>query len=395
MKHTSRFVLISVLLSALVGAAAFAAPGQEDRTSRNDAGVLVVRVEPRSPADKAGIARGDIILAVDGEDVATVADVRNAIAAKQPGDKVKVTVRHGDAKRTLTAELGELGGRAYLGVYFEPTSSTAVQPPPRSETQPAPGQQPAPRQQPGPAPQPAPRTLPRILARSGAQITRVIFGSPAEKAGLERGDVITAVDGTPLERGDDLSGIIGARKPGDTVRLELLGTREQTREVAVTLGENPRAASTAWLGIEYRMAFRIEGSTPWATRPQILLGVRVTGVSRDGPAAQADIARGDLLTSVDGKPVRTAAEVADALKAFKPGDTVKVGVLRDLDEGETAVDVKLGADPDDSAKAWLGVQLGGPWLVPGWPQRPDQGGRMQQRPGGSVPGGTAPGGTDT
>lgn len=401
MSKLPRFILIALALSTLVGMSAFAGSAQEEQTARADAdaGVLVVKVEPGSPADTAGIARGDIILAVDGKDVASFEDVRDAIAAKAPGDKVKVTLLHGDAKRTLTAELAELGGRAYLGIYFEPSSSPGVQPPARPEGPPAPDQRPVPEQQPAPEqrPAPQPRALPRILERSGAQIVRVTDGSPAEKAGLKRGDVITAVDGTFLEQSDDLAGIIGARKPGDTVRLELLGTREQAREVEVTLGENPQDATKAWLGIEYRMAFRIEGSTPWATRPQILLGVRVTGVSRDGPAARADIARGDLLTSIDGRAVRTAAEVADELERFKPGDTVPVSVVRDLNEGETTVDVTLAEDPDNRGKAWLGVQLGGPWMVPGWPNWPgwpDRSDRMQPGPGRGLPGGAAPGGMD-
>jgi len=407
MRKLHRSILIASALSTLVGITAFAGPAQEQRTARADAdrGVLVVKVEPRSPAETAGIARGDIILAIDGDDVATVADVRDAIAARAPGDRVKVTLLHGDAKRTLTAELAEMGGRAYLGIYFEPSSSPGVQPPARPEAQPSPQQRPAPEgppapeQQPAPEPRttPQPRALPRILERAGAQVVRVTAGSPAEKAGLKRGDVITAVDGTLLEQRDDLAGIIRARKPGDTVRLELLGTREQPREIEVTLGENPQDATAAWLGIEYRMAFRIEGSTPWATRPQILLGVRVTGVSRDGPAARAGIARGDLLTSIDGRAVRTAAEVADELERFKPGDTVPVGVVRDLDEGETTVDVTLAEDPDNRGNAWLGVQLGGPWMVPGWPNWPnwpDRGGRMQPGPGRGLPGGAAPGGVD-
>jgi S1-C subfamily serine protease len=393
-----RFIRGIAVLSALIGAAAFAGPAQEKpgADADADAGVLVVKVEPRSPAASAGITRGDIILAVDGTDVASVADVRAAIAAREPGDKVKVTVRHGDAERTLTAELGELGGRAYLGVYFEPTSSAGAQPPARPEPQPAPAPGPAPKREPAPDQQPAPdqRTFPRILARSGAQIVRVSAGSPAEKAGLKRGDVITAMDGTTFEQGEELSAIIAARKPGDTVTIELLENRNDTRTVEVTLGENPQDPSKAWLGVEYRMAFRIEGSTPWATRPQILMGVRVTGVSKGGPAAEAGIARGDLLTSIDGNPVRTATEIADALRSFKPGDTLNVGVARSFDEGETVLEVKLGEDPGNSAKAWLGVQLGGPWLVPGWPEVPGWGGRMRERPGRNVPGGAAPGGTD-
>jgi S1-C subfamily serine protease len=390
MKHASRFVRGLALLSALIGAAAFAAPKPEEPVAGTvpDIGVLVVKVEPQSPAATAGIARGDIILAVDGADVATVEDVQKAITAKKPADKVKVTVRHGDAKRTLTAELGELNGRAYLGVYFESPPLAEVQPPIRPNA--GPGTTPPPDAQIRPGTRPGPR----ILAVTGAQIARMTAGSPAEKAGLLLGEVITAVDGRDLERGDGLAAIIGARKPGDTVTLKVLGTDSNAREVTVTLGENPQDKTKAWLGVEYRMAFRIEGSTPWAGRPPVLLGVRVTGVTEGGPAAKAGIERGDLLTSIEGTAVRTAKEVADALGSRKPGDTVKVGVARTGDGSETGIAVTLAGDPKDSAKAWLGVQLGRPWLVPGWPGGSGRGGRVPRGPGGSVPGAGAPGGTD-
>ena len=201
MKHASRFARVFLLLSALIGAAGFAGPKEEQPTAGtgSEAGVLIVKVEPGSPAARAGLARGDIILAVDGTDVATAADLQQALASRKPGDAVKVTVRHGDERRTLKAELGGVNGRAYLGVYFEPPATDGARPPMRPDDGTAPA--PRPDAQPGPRPlpdaRPIPRTspLPRILARAGAQVTSVTAGSPAEKAGLARGDVITAVDG--------------------------------------------------------------------------------------------------------------------------------------------------------------------------------------------------------
>ena len=241
-----------------------------------------------------------------------------------------------------------------------------------------------------------PRTnpLPRILARAGAQVTSVTAGSPAEKAGLGRGDVIIAVDGADLERDDDLAQTIESYKPGDRVKLEVLGSDRESREVTVTLGESPGNAKKAWLGIEYRMAFRIEGATPWAGRIPLALGVRITGVSEGGPAAKAGIERGDLLTSIDGMTVWTAREVLLAIGSHRPGDTVTVRVARASDGTEADLRVKLAEDPADKAKAFLGVQLGGPWLAPGWPGGKGFDNRAPQGPGNGVPGGAAPGGTD-
>jgi S1-C subfamily serine protease len=259
----------------------------------------------------------------------------------------------------------------------------------RPDAQPAPG--------PAPGPRPAPRTspLPRILARAGAQITGVTTGSPAEKAGLGKGDVITVVDGTALERDDDLAKMIGAYKPGDRVKLEVLGTDRDSREVTVTLGENPQDTKKAWLGVQYRMAFRIEGATPWTGRLPIALGVRVTGVTEGSPAAKAGIERGDLLKTIDGMAVWTARDVLLVISGRKPGDTVTVRVARAADGSEADIKMTLVEDPADRAKASLGVQLGGPWLAPGWPGGRGFDDRAPKGQGRDVPGGAAPGdGTD-
>ena len=87
-------------------------------------GVLVGAVEPGSPADKAGIEGGDtqvvvagqsyqiggdMIVAIDGKDVTSVDQLREAIAAHEPGDTAKVTVVHADGDReTLSVELGRV-----------------------------------------------------------------------------------------------------------------------------------------------------------------------------------------------------------------------------------------------------------------------------------------------
>lgn len=374
MNHASRTVRGLALLFALLGAAAFAGPKQETPAAGvdSDDGVLVMKVEVGSPAEAAGIVRGDIILSVDGVAAASAAEVQRAVAARKPGDTVTVTVLHGDAKRALSVRLGERSGRTYLGVYLEPGSSVEAQPDAASGAA-APS---------GPDTGPRLNAVPRLLAASGAQIVGVADGSPAAKAGLARGDVITAVDGKDIGSGDDLATLIGARKPGDTVVLEVLGTGGATREVKVILGENPQDAAKAWLGVEYRMAFRIEGSTPWAGRLPLTLGVRVAGVTDGSPAAKAGIEKGDLLTSLDGRAMLTARQVTEAIAARKPGDTVKIGVLR-ADGSEAVVEATLAGDPKDAAEAWLGVQLGNPSLVPGW--------RWDRSPGNRDPRGTTPG----
>ena len=73
---------------------------------------------------------------------------------------------------------------------------------------------------------------------NGAEIVSVVSGSPADKAGLQAGDVITSIDGTTIENGDGLTAAVAAHKPSDVVTVTL--TRNGTTKTAkVTLGVRP------------------------------------------------------------------------------------------------------------------------------------------------------------
>lgn len=73
----------------------------------------------------------------------------------------------------------------------------------------------------------------------GAYIEEVVEGSPAEKAGLVQGDIITKIDGKAVREADGgLAAIISKKKPGDSVSLEVYRENEKTEKIDVTLEEN-------------------------------------------------------------------------------------------------------------------------------------------------------------
>jgi putative serine protease PepD len=75
-------------------------------------------------------------------------------------------------------------------------------------------------------------------AENGVRLNEVRAGTPAERAGLEEGDIVTSVGGSRVRTASDLSTAIDARKPGD--RVSLTYTRDgQSHSVTVTLGERP------------------------------------------------------------------------------------------------------------------------------------------------------------
>ncbi|MEN4904957.1 Do family serine endopeptidase [Luteimonas sp. TWI1437] len=168
----------------------------------------------------------------------------------------------------------------------------------------------------------------------GALVTVVAPGSPAEKAGLEPGDVIRAVDGTPINTFSDLPPLVGSKAPGTRVKLDVFRDG-RSRNFDVTLmqldGQGsagaPRTApergtTPSTQGNPLELAGR---DLDAAQRRQFGLsndeGVLVTGVGR-GAAATAGIAAGDVILRVGRTPVASAAALDRALRDVKPGDTV-------------------------------------------------------------------------
>jgi membrane-associated protease RseP (regulator of RpoE activity) len=120
--------------------------------------------------------------------------------------------------------------------------------------------QPSTGQQPGQTlpnqPQPfGPRgNQPNTNAVTGARVDQVVADSPAAKAGLQVGDVITAIGGTKIDATHALSDLIQQKKPGDSVDLAVTrGTQNLT--ITVTLGASPQSTTTAYLGISFTPAF--------------------------------------------------------------------------------------------------------------------------------------------
>ena len=82
-------------------------------------------------------------------------------------------------------------------------------------------------------------------------ITQVVKASPAEKAGLLEGDIITALEGQSLTVDDTFANRLLRYKPGDTVRVSVTRAGQQ-QEIKVVLGTIPNQNTRAWLGIYYQ-----------------------------------------------------------------------------------------------------------------------------------------------
>jgi serine protease Do len=142
------------------------------------AGALVAKVDPRGPAQKAGIKSGDVIVRFAGQDIKEMEQLPRAVAATPPGQKVEVVViREGDRKK-FEIELGTLPDEevAESGEPGEPEEGTAAFGLQVQELTPEIAEQLG------------------LEQETGVVIAGVVPGSPAEEAGLRRRDVILEVD---------------------------------------------------------------------------------------------------------------------------------------------------------------------------------------------------------
>jgi len=179
-------------------------------------GVLIAKVEDGTPAAKAGLEDGDIIIQFNGRDIPSVAKFRQIVAEAGVGEKVQITVIREKKQKTLSAIIGEMPGeaaaqkpkdeaepKAWLGI----RKMTAVD----SDQAKAAG----------------------ITEKEGAVIADIEPDSPADEAGLAKGDVIKKINGRAVRNLSDYSGIIKSEAKGEKPVVFLIKRGQNTIFIAV------------------------------------------------------------------------------------------------------------------------------------------------------------------
>ena len=162
----------------------------------------------------------------------------------------------------------------------------------------------------------------------GALVGEVEPDSPGAKAGLQRGDIILAVDGQPVPDERDLRLRIAAMSPGQTVKLEIL-RNGQKQTVSVTLVEYPEKQANASQGESKSTALQgvqVDELTPQIARelqlPSGTTGVVITDVDPSSAAAEADLRRGDVIQEVNRQPVSDVEQYEKAIRATGNGEVL-------------------------------------------------------------------------
>ena len=165
----------------------------------------------------------------------------------------------------------------------------------------------------------------------GALVSNVEKGSPGDKAGLRSGDVIRAVDGQPIVSSGDLPAVIGQRKPGSQVTLDVWrqGAREQitaklgdASDKGSVVAKNDEAVGQGKLGLALRPLQPQE-----KREAEVENGLLIEDAA--GPSALAGVQAGDVLLAINGTPAQSVEQVREV--AAKAGKSVALLIQRGSD----------------------------------------------------------------
>jgi len=187
-------------------------------------GVVVDNVLDDSPAADAGIEPGDVIVKFDGKTVRRVKDLTRAMKKKKSDEEVSVELMRGNERQKIVVTLGErpknqLWFSDEPGFRFKKTPSAFL----------------------GIEVHEMDENLARYFnvdANEGLLVTAVEKDSPADKGGIESGDVITSIDDKDIQNIDDFSDVLQEHGKGDRVEIGYIRKGEDNT-TTVVLESNP------------------------------------------------------------------------------------------------------------------------------------------------------------
>ena len=187
--------------------------------------------------------------------------------------------------------------------------------------------------------------------------------SPARKAGMEPGDIIVAIDGKPVEYVGQLQQEVGFRKPGESVKVEVarkggirktLSVKLQPLQEATQLAAGDSADTESPAGsagglVRQRLGLIVQPVTGSIAQelqlPADARGLLVTDVTPGGPAwnllYDEETGGPDVIVSVEGKAVKTEAELRNAIRGEAPGSVVTLRVYNPRQQARRVERVRL------------------------------------------------------
>jgi serine protease Do len=170
-----------------------------------------------------------------------------------------------------------------------------------------------------------------LKEKKGALVAQVSPGSPAEKAGIEQGDIILEFDGKKLSEANDLPRMVASTPVGKSIDLKL--SREgKVLDRSIKVGEmNEKAETARTSSPQPSLGITVQNLTPEIARGlglKKLGGVVVTQVESGSPADEAGIQTGDVIREVNRKPVKNADDFLEKIEKIKGQDQVLLFIQR-------------------------------------------------------------------
>ncbi len=178
----------------------------------------------------------------------------------------------------------------------------------------------------------------KIDDNAGAVVTDVIEGTPADKAGIKKYDVIIAVEGKKIDSQQSLTNIIASYQPGDKVRVKMIRDGD-SRDVTVVLerrpgGDNTRPSVSPSDGNDNLfgdLGFELRNMTDELARRygyEDVQGVIIVNVENNSVAHEKGMRAGDVIVEVDRQTVRSLRQLKKIYDTFEVGQIVLFQIQR-------------------------------------------------------------------
>ena len=258
--------------------------GEKDQTR-----AVITQVIPDSPADKAKIQPGDVLVQLDGKDVKAFDDLLEVQRSKKLGQKIQLTLQRGDESMDVELKLNPRPGSntrmptVFLGVTGETNEGKTV-------------------------------------------LKSVVENTPGAAAGLKAGDIVQTAGGKALESYDALVQLVQSKSDGDTLELEVLRGEEKLKLTA-TLKNRPqqgqRPSNSVFMGIQ--------------GEDQPGGGAKMVVITEGGPSEKAGLKAGDVIKKVGGNDIDNYQALVAEIRKRKPDDKMNLSIIRGEEEKELVV----------------------------------------------------------
>ncbi|MCK5050627.1 MAG: PDZ domain-containing protein [Candidatus Cloacimonetes bacterium] len=293
--------------------------------SKEQYGVLIKRVTEESPAEKAGLMTGDLLMMIGGDKIYTIDQVKKMLTFFEPEQKIKITFKRGDNTDTCILELEErkvpeIPKRTYMGVFLMDIDDKT-------------------------------KKKLKLKESFGILISEVVKDSPADEAGLKDKDVLLTFAGEKIYTTDQLIKMLKNFKPEDKVALEVIRGKK-TKKLKLILGEKEDKLNyffsgkdgsfdvfntpenvlfyqydlpghNKWIGVQLDLKKQktIKDGEETITRE-----TTITKVIEGTPAEKAGLKDGDIIIAVEKDK---DMEIGKAIKGKNIGDEVTLTIERD------------------------------------------------------------------